>query len=109
MKPHIEKMMKSLSKDGITLELEDPNPNLKNVVLTKGDISYKISYTIFFRLSGMSHTMKQTGTSAKGEPIYEYVKITDSMFFNQMMKRWIQMSFYYKENPEEFAKLKNKK
>ncbi len=83
MKPHVNKLIASLSKEGIVFIDHDEDPNLENVSFKQGDKELKIAHSCFYRHSGIALVYKENET----------ISLTDDMYINTYMKSLILLYF----------------
>lgn len=85
MKPHAEKLQKSLAKDGYSFENVGDEPR---IAIIKGGRTHIMAHHNFYRFSGMARAMRQVGLK-DGKAIHDYVRITDDMYMNEHIKSLI--------------------
>jgi len=90
MTPYVEKLVESLSKQGITFSPTDEH--LENVIFKNDKKEIKIAHHCFYRFSGMCKIKKD---GEKNTIIL--IDVTDDMFINQYMKSMIEFLFMDKK------------
>lgn len=97
LKPHADKIESFLKSKGISVEPGTERMRdgrlLHNMILSNDTKSIKIAKHCYYRGSGIARIMKCTGVDKKGEKIYDYIPVTDEMYFSSYLKTIILHRF----------------